>query len=108
MKTELYYFDGCPSYRQALANLKEALQLESLPENVAMIHVDGPEDAQAKRFIGSPTIRIDSIDVEGPDAEKKGYGYGCRIYSENGDNAGSPSVQRIRLALRAVPSRLEP
>ena len=108
MKTELYYFDGCPSYQRALANLKEALRLEGLPEDVAMIHVDGPDDAQAKSFIGSPTIRIDSVDVEGPDAEKKGYGHGCRIYSENGGSAGWPSVQRIRLALRPVPSRLKP
>ncbi len=107
MKTELYYFDGCPSYQQALANLKKALRLEGLPEDVAMIHVEGPEEAQTKRFIGSPTIRIDGVDVEGTDAEKKGYGYGCRIYSENGGSAGWPSIQRILLALRAGPSRLK-
>ena len=108
MKTELYYFDGCPSYQQALAGLKEALRLEGLPEDVAMIHVDGPEDAQTKRFIGSPTIRIDGVDVEGPEAEQKGYGFGCRIYSENVGSAGWPSVQRTRLAIRAVSSRLKP
>jgi hypothetical protein len=108
MKTELYYFDGCPSYQQALANLKEALRLEGLPEDVAMLHVEGHDDAQVKRFIGSPTIRIDGVDVEGLDAEKKAYGCGCRIYSENGGSAGWPSVERIRLALRPVPSRLKP
>ncbi len=104
MKTELYYFDGCPSYQPALANLKEALRLEGLPEDVAMIHVDGPEDAQTKRLIGSPTLRIDSVDVEGPDAEKKGYGFGCRIYAQNGHSTGGPSVEQIRQALAAFPS----
>ena len=108
MKTELYYFDGCPSYQQALDNLKEALELEGLPADVAMIRVESPDDAQAKRFIGSPTIRIDGVDVEGPAAEQKGYGFGCRIYADNGSTAGWPSVQRIRLALRPVPSQFKP
>ena len=39
MKTELLYFDDCPSYKQALENLKRALQLERLPDEVDMIVV---------------------------------------------------------------------
>lgn len=100
MKIELHYFDGCPSYIQALDNLKAALKLEGLPEDVEMIHVDSDTDARTKRFIGSPTIRIDGVDVEGPQAENGGYGYGCRIYDNNGSTAGWPSVEKIRLALK--------
>ena len=100
MKAELFYFDDCPSYTQALENLKRALQLEQLPDEVEMIEVADPADAQTKRFIGSPTIRIDGIDVEGPDAETRGYAYGCRVYTGEGRMAGWPSVDRIRQALR--------
>ena len=81
MKTELFYFDDCPSWQQALENLKRALELEQLPDEVEMIQVTDPADAQAKRFVGSPTIRIDGTDVEGPDAETHGYAYGCRVYA---------------------------
>ena len=42
MKTELFYFDDCPSYTQALENLKRALQLEQLPDEVEMIEVADP------------------------------------------------------------------
>ena len=59
MKTELFYFDDCPSWQQALENSKRALELEQLPDEVEMIQVADPADAQAKRFIGSPTIRVD-------------------------------------------------
>ena len=48
-----------------------------------MIPVRSNTDAQAKRFIGSPTIRID----------------GCRVYAENGKTAGWPSVEKIREGL---------
>ena len=102
MKAELYYFDGCPSYQQALDNLKEALRLEGLPEDVAMIRVESYEDAQAKRFLGSPSIRLSGVDLEGVGAEQRGYAFGCRLYLENGAQAGWPSVQRIRQALLAL------
>ncbi len=100
MKVELYYFEGCPSYLEALDNLREALRLERLPEDVTLIPVESDADAQAKRFLGSPTIRIDGADVEGSEAEAKGYGFGCRIYNDNASIAGWPSVEKVRLALR--------
>ena len=99
MKLELYYFDGCPSYKQAAENLRKALRLEGLGEHVAMVPVESDADAQAKRFIGSPTMRIDGVDVEGFEAEGNGYGYGCRVYGDNGKTAGWPSVEKIRGAL---------
>ena len=97
---ELFYFDGCPSWEQALENLKRALQLEQLPDEIEMIEVGDPTDAQTKRFIGSPSIRIDGIDVEGPDAETRGYAYGCRVYTGDGRTVGWASVDRIRQALQ--------
>jgi len=100
MKAELYYFDDCPSYRQALGNLQRALQLEDLPDEVEMIRVADAADARTKRFIGSPTIRIDGIDVEGPAAEAQGYPYGCRVYTDQGRTVGWPSIDQIRQALR--------
>ena len=102
MKIQLYYFDDCPSYQKALDNLKEALRSQELPQEVEMIPVTSEADSHVKRFIGSPTIRINGIDIEGPKAEEKGYGYGCRIYAENGRSGGWPSVERIRQALQAA------
>ena len=97
---ELFYSDGCPSWEQALENLKQALQLEQLPDDVVMIQVADPADAQTKRFIGSPTIRIDGIDVEGPDVEARGYANACRVYIDDGRTVGWPAVDQIRQALK--------
>lgn len=99
MKVELYYFGGCPSYLKALENVREALRLEGRAEEVAMIAVESGADAQAKRFLGSPTIRVDGVDLESPEADEKGYGFGCRIYAHNGASAGWPPVEMVRLAL---------
>lgn len=102
MKVELFFFDGCRSYEQALANVKNALRAEGLPEMVETIPVTSNEDAQAKRFLGSPTIRIDGIDLEGADADARGYGFGCRVYESGGERAGWPPVGQVRQSLQAA------
>ena len=100
MKVELYYLDGCPSWQRALENLEQALQLEQLSVQVEAILVADSADVQLKRFIGSPTIRIDGVDIEGPGAETRGYGYGCRVYADGSCTAGWPSVNQVRRALQ--------
>ena len=100
MKVELYYFDGCQSWQRARENLKHALQLEQISAQVETILVADSADVQLKRFIGSPTIRIDGIDIEGPVAETRGYAYGCRVYTDGTRTAGWPSVNQVRRALQ--------
>jgi hypothetical protein len=100
MKADLYYFNDCPSFRKALANLQQALRDERLPDDVELVAVEDAADAEAKRFIGSPTVRLDGIDIEGPQAEAQGYGFGCRLYTNGGQMVGWPSVDQIRRAVR--------
>jgi hypothetical protein len=102
MKIELYYFKGCPSFERAAANLNDALRVENVLESIETVEITSEEEAKRKRFIGSPTIRIDGVDLEGPDAEAKGYGYGCRVYSDEDRMSGWPSVGQIRRALQAA------
>ena len=46
MKVELYYFDGCPSWEQALDNLKDALRFEQVSDEIGMVPVVNGADAQ--------------------------------------------------------------
>ena len=96
----MYYFDDCPSWQQARENLQEALQLEKISAEVETIRVADAGDVHLKRFIGSPTIRIEGIDIEGPAAELRGYAYGCRVYTDGDCTTGWPSVTQVRRALQ--------
>lgn len=99
MKIELLYFDGCPSYQRALQNLKEVLAEEGIRAPVELVKVRSPEEANVRRFLGSPTIQIDGVDLEGPEAVGSGVGFGCRVYAHNGHLSGWPSKEQIRAAL---------
>jgi hypothetical protein len=49
------------------------------PDTVLVRAVDTEELARSERFVGSPTIRVDGVDVvEPPDEEP--YGLTCRVY----------------------------
>ena len=97
---ELFYFDDCPSWERALENLEEAMRLEGVNIPIQKVLVTSSEDAKTKRFLGSPTIRIDGVDLDGPEADKREFMLGCRIYPEGDQTVGWPSVDAIRRAIK--------
>jgi hypothetical protein len=99
-RVELFYFEGCPSWERALENLEEAQRLEGVSTPVQKVLVPSVEEVQAKRFLGSPTIRIDGVDLDGPEADKRPFMLGCRLYREGDQSTGWPSVAVIRRALQ--------
>ena len=101
MVVELFYFTDCPSWERALENLEEAMRLEGVGVPIQRVLVPSVEDAERYRFLGSPTIRIDGVDLEGPDAERP-LMFGCRLYREADQAKGWPSVDAIQKALHGA------
>jgi hypothetical protein len=78
-KVELLWWEGCPSWEQALAILREEMSAVGLdPASIQVREVRTDEEAGHEGFVGSPTIRIDGHDVQPPDGEPTGLT--CRIY----------------------------
>jgi len=98
-RVELCYVGGCPSMSFALENAHAALRAEGLASEVIVCRVDSATEALDRRLVGSPTIRIDGEDVEGPAADERGYGLACRVYAGDAGPTGWPSVELIRAAL---------
>lgn len=99
MKIQLLYFEDCPSYKHALENLNSVLSEQGIQICTEMIAVTSPAEAQHLNFLGSPTIQIDGVDLEGIEALKSGVGYGCRMYKDGNQMRGWPSKEQIQSAL---------
>jgi hypothetical protein len=108
MRVELLYWDGCPSHPQALRELRTAMgELGLDPEAVAVREIDTDDAADAERFTGSPTIRIDGVDVQDPGAEPAALT--CRVYHRrDGRVAAVPDPDDVRDALRRALNEEEP
>jgi hypothetical protein len=92
MKIELLFFDSCPTYKQALANIKAALKEKNLQADVVLINVKTEAIAEKVGFQGSPSVRINGKDIEGRD---EGFNFSCRLYSVNGKPATAPGKEMI-------------
>jgi copper chaperone CopZ len=100
MKIEVLYFSGCPNHAPAVERVKEALRAEGLSGEIAEIEVPETETAQRLKFPGSPSIRVNGLDVE-PEARSRGdFGMMCRMYQDGCRQGGLPSHELIRSALR--------
>jgi hypothetical protein len=101
MRVELLWWEGCPSYPQALEELREALSAEGLdPGGVDVIEIESEEQAQREGFPGSPTIRVDGEDLL-PPGEGEPAGLTCRVYRlRDGRPSPTPDRADVRDALR--------
>jgi hypothetical protein len=95
MKIEVLYFEGRPNYFPAVDRLKAVLRQTGLPAEVSEIEVTDEFAAKALKFFGSPTIRVNGLDVEPDSRSVEVTGFACRRYP-----GGLPPEEMIRTALR--------
>src|SRR5580700_10833400 len=95
MRIEVLYFKDCPSYVPSVARLKALLRQEGLPAEIAEIEVKDAATAKELKFIGSPTIRINGLDIDPDCRVATDWGFACQRYADD-----LPSEEMIRAALR--------
>jgi hypothetical protein len=96
VEVELLYWEGCPSYPAALADLRAALGDEV---EIALREILTEDDAIAGRFPGSPTIRVDGVDLFPIDDPPS---LSCRVYRlADGRYSPTPDPGELRARLRS-------
>jgi hypothetical protein len=98
-RVEILYFDGCPNHEPARALVERVASELRLEPEIELVQVADPEAAVVLRFLGSPTVRVDGVDVE-PGAEaRRDFAFSCRIYRNDGGASEQPAVSWVRDAL---------
>jgi mercuric ion transport protein len=100
VKVEVLYIADCPNHKPAVDRVRDVLCSAGMPERVQEVEICTQEDAEAMRFLGSPTVQINGFDVEPEARAVQHFGLGCRSYAENGRRSGLPSRDLIRSALQ--------
>ncbi len=84
MKVEILYFKGCPHREATVERTLEVLSALGVEAEVSKLEVRDGADAARLRFPGSPTVRVDGVDIQ-PGAEACGQdALSCRIYGGSG------------------------
>lgn len=95
MRIEILYFVGCPHFPPARDLLRAIVRKDRVQAEVSEIEVKDASAARRLQFIGSPTIRINGLDIEADARNVAGVGVACRRYPN-----GLPSEAMIRVALK--------
>jgi len=94
LRIEVLVFEGCPHAAQALELARRVADRLAPGASIARVEVDTSDKAAASGFLGSPSIRVDGVDVEG-----KHTSHGalcCRTYE---DGAGVPPEWLVEAAV---------
>jgi hypothetical protein len=105
MKVELLYVADCPNIEGTRRLLKRTLRELGIAQEISEVQLSDPAQAEALKFPGSPTIRINGADLEPNLRGQRSYGLCCRTYLIDGRLVGMPSQEMIREAMRSVISR---
>lgn len=93
---EVLSFEGCPNRDKAAEAVREVARDLDVAVEVAEIEVRDADEARRLRFLGSPTVRVEGLDVEPAARESSAFGLACRTY-EGG--AGLPPHELLVAAL---------
>jgi len=99
MKIELLYFEDCPNHLPAREMLREILDSLCREDQIHQVEVRTQAEAEAIRFVGSPSIRINGSDIEPWARTAKDFGLSCRTYLDGPQRGGVPSRELLRGAI---------
>jgi len=79
--------------------VNELLKELRLPAELIEVRVTDFPSASAHRFLGSPTVKINGIDVEPSARTSSQFGLMCRTYLDGTNRDGVPCIELIRQGL---------
>lgn len=106
MRIEIYGAASAPQMDQARQVVADALAEASIADaEVVLVPVDGAEDAHRKKSFGTPTIRVNGLDVEYAEREPEEYTAGTRYYATPEGWKPMPAKGMIVRAIQAAHAR---
>ncbi len=81
MKIDFMYSRSTGRSEHAERALREAIEATGVEPEIVYTEVESFEDAKTYRFLGSPTIRVDGMDVEYGEREPEEWQTGTRYYN---------------------------
>lgn len=95
MNIRVLAFEGCPNDQPTISLIEEVLRENAIGASVERVEVTS-ETAGRLRFLGSPTVQIDGIDIDPSARNRTRFGMSCRTYPGSG---GVPPRKMIQEAI---------
>lgn len=91
---EILYTDECPFWKEVVKLVEEVNKELRTEATIKKVKIANEQVAKKLRFPGSPTIRINGVDID-PEAKEAKSFIGCRIYRYKNRIFESPPKEMI-------------
>jgi hypothetical protein len=98
VKVEVLHVADCPTHRAAVNLVKQVLAAEGVEAEINEVLVRDEGMANELRFCGSPTIRIDGVDVAEESQNTWSFALSCRLYPGS-KRVGLPPAEMVHRAV---------
>jgi hypothetical protein len=102
MKIELLWFEGCPNHEGAEAMVRDVLTRHGAHAEIVRVEVPDLETGNRVTFPGSPTIRVNGVDVEPGWEPCEDCTPRCRVYFTPTGFKGLPEREWVEAAVLAA------
>ena len=92
---ELLHIEDCPHTAAAADRIRAVASRLGVEIELRLILVASVEDALRHRFLGSPTVRVNSVDIDPAASGQNDFALCCRVYGR----AGHPPESMMAAAL---------
>ena len=100
---EILYFDGCRNHRGLETRIRSLLIELGVDAPVMARRIESDDQAEAEHLLGSPTVRVNGLDVDPTAPTGRSSGLTCRLYATEEGLRGIPpdawivaAVERLR------------
>lgn len=106
LNIEFLWYEDCPSHDKGFQLLQDVLDELDVDAEINRIKVETEEQADELQFPGSPTIRINGVDIDPGGAARLPNALTCRAYRrDDGRISPLPSRNQVRKAVRWATTR---
>ncbi len=99
---EVLYLEGCPNLEPTVALARDVAAELGIAAEIREVEVRDEADAKRLRFLGSPTVRVNEVDIDPEAVARTDYAFSCRLWGESGVPPRELMLSALRRATEGV------
>ena len=81
---EIFYFEGCPHHVETVALTRRVVAESGVQAEIREVPISSEAEVIRMKFLGSPSVRVNGIDIEPEARERTAFAMSCRLYGNSG------------------------
>jgi hypothetical protein len=83
-RVDILNFDGCPNNDATADRIRTVAAGLGIEIDLRFVRVESAEEAVRERFLGSPSVRVNGVDIDPSARDRSDFGLSCRVYAGSG------------------------